>query len=281
VTARLLVITDSTCDLPPDWVKRFDIRIVPTYVQFGQDSYADDGVQLTRQDFYRRLVSSPVLPTSSAPPPGQTQETMARALADSDHVIALTAPAQLSGVFNTFRLAAERTDPQRVTLIDSGTTSMGLGWQVIIAAEMAQAGATPVEIAAANRGLQPRVDVWAALNTLEYVRRSGRVSWAAALVGDLFKIKPLIRLHDGAVSSVTRVRTTQRAFQALVNLARNAAPLERLAVMHTDNLAGARRLMDALADIHPAAESIIIEATPVLGVHVGPQALGLGVVRHH
>jgi DegV family protein with EDD domain len=206
---------------------------------------------------------------------------MARALADADHVIALTAPAKLSGVFNTFRLAAERTDPQRVTLIDSGTTSMGLGWQVIIAAEMAQAGAAPAEIEAANRALQPRVDVWAALDTLEFVRRSGRVSWAAALVGDLFKIKPLIRLHDGAVSSVTRVRTTQRAFQALVDLARNAAPLERLAVMHTDNLAGARRLMDALADIHPAAESIIIEATPVLGVHVGPQALGLGVVRHH
>jgi DegV family protein with EDD domain len=276
---RILFMTDSTCDLPREWTQRFDIRVVPTYVHFGQESLADDGVELIRSDFYRRLPRSPIMPTTSAPPLGQTIEIMTKALADADHVIAFTAPAALSGVYNIFRLAAEQTDPKRVTLIDSRMVSMGMGWQVVIAAEMAQAGASPAEIAAANRAIQPRTDVWAALDTMEYLRRSGRINWAAATVGNLFQIKPLIRLHDSVVSSVTRVRTTHRAFQALVDLAHEAAPLDRLAVMHTDNLEGAWRLIDALKDVHPEKELVVVEATPVLGVHVGPNGLGLGVVR--
>ena len=276
---RILVMTDSTCDLPPEWVRRFDVRVVPTYVHFGMESLADDGVQLTRSEFYRRLPLSPITPTTAAPPPGQTLDVMRRALADADRVVALTAPAKLSGVYNTFRLAAEQADPERVTLIDSGMVSMGMGWQVVIAAEMAEAGASPADIERANRAIQPCADVWAALDTVEYLRRSGRVSWAAAMVGNLFQIKPIIRLHDSVVSSVTRVRTSHRAFDALVALAHEAAPLDRLAVMHTSNLDGAHRLLDALADIHPPNETVIVEATPVLGVHVGPNGLGLGVVR--
>jgi DegV family protein with EDD domain len=276
---RILVMTDSTCDLPPEWVQRFDVRVVPTYVNFGSESYADDGVQITRSEFYRRLPLSPVTPTTAAPPPGQVLEVMRQALADADHVIGITAPAKLSGVYNTFRLAAEQTDPKRVTLIDSGMVSMGMGWQVVIAAEMAQAGASPAEIERTNRAVQPGTDVWAALDTIEYLRRSGRVSWAAAMVGNLFQIKPIIRMHDSVVSSVTRVRTTHRAFDALVALAHEAAPLDRLAVMHTSNLDGAYHLFDVLADIRPPNETVIVEVTPVLGVHVGPNGLGLGVVR--
>ncbi len=275
----ILVMTDSTCDLPPAWVRRFDLRVVPTYVHFGQQSFADDGVQLTRTDFYQRMVTSSVLPTTSAGPPGEVLEVMRQALIDADQVVALTAPAALSGIFNTFRLAAEQTDPARVTLIDSRMTSMGLGWQVVIAAEMAQAGASPAEIEAAMERIQPRCEVWAALETLEYVRRSGRVNWAAAMVGSLFQIKPIIRLHDSVVSSVTRVRTSHRSFETLVALAHKAAPLDRLAVMHTHNPDGAQRLVEALSDVRPDNEMVVVEVTPVLGVHVGPGALGLGVVR--
>jgi DegV family protein with EDD domain len=277
--SRILVMTDSTCDLPPEWVARFDIRVVPTYVQFGQESLADDGVQLTRSDFYVRLVTSSVQPTTSAPPPGQPLTMMQQALNDADHVIAITAPAKLSGIYNTFRLAAEQTDPERVTLLDSGMLSMGMGWQVVIAAEMAESGARPDEIAAAIIAVQPRTDVWAALDTMQFLRRSGRVGWAASVVGNLLNIKPVIRLYDSEVRSLTRVRTRQRMFDTLVELAHQNAPLDRLAVMHTANLEGAQHLLEALADIHPDHESVIVEATPVLGVHVGPNALGLGVVR--
>ena len=278
---RALIITDSTCDLPPAWVRRYNVRIVPTYVQFGTESLADDGVQLTRQDFYKRRGSLPIHPTTAAPPPGQVLSVMQQALAEADHVIGITAPAKLSGIFNTFRLAAEQTDPQRVTLIDSTTVSMGMGWQVIIAAEMAEAGADPAAIRQAILDTQRRTEVWAALDTLEQLRRSGRVSWAAAMMGSFFQIKPIIRLHDSEVTSVARVRTSYRAFETLVKLAHGAAPLERLAVMHTAYEDGARRLADTLSDIHPEHERVIVEATPVLGVHVGSHGLGLGIVRKH
>lgn len=277
--ARIALMTDSTCDLPPNWIERYDIHVVPTYVQFGQESLADDGVELTRAGFYERIVNAPVYPTTSAPPLGITCEVMRQALAGADHVIALTAPAQLSGIYNTFRLAAEQTAAGRVTLLDSGMLSMGMGWQVVMAAEMIAAGATPGAIVAANAQLQPRIDVWAALDTMQYLRRSGRVSWATAVVGNLLKIKPVIRLYDSTVSSVTRVRTRQNMFEALVNLAYANAPLERLAVMHTAQVEGAQQLLERLHPIHPAHEPVIVEATPVIGVHVGPNALGLAIVR--
>ncbi|MBN2303548.1 MAG: DegV family protein [Anaerolineae bacterium] len=277
--ARILVVVDSTCDLPAEIIQQYDIRIIPTYVQFGLESLADDGEQLTRETFYARLPTASPLPTSSAPPLGQSIEIMEQALADADHVIALTAPAKLSGVYNVFRLAVERTDPQRVTLIDGQQLSMGLGWQALIAAEMTEEGYDPAAIRDALIAMQPRIHVWAALDTLEYVRRSGRVGWASAIVGEFLRIKPIIHLYMSDVRNAMRVRTSQRAFQALIDLARNAAPFDRLAVMHTCNPDGAKRLADALRDLHPDFRLITVEATPVLGVHVGPNGLGLGVVR--
>jgi DegV family protein with EDD domain len=276
---RILIMTDSTCDLPAARVQQYDIRIVPTYVQFGTESLADDGVQLTRAGFYQRMVDAPIHPTTSAPPLGETHAIMAQALEDADHVIALTAPAALSGIYNTFRLSANNLGVERVTLIDSAQLSMGLGWQVLAAAEMAEAGATPVEIQQAIHDLQPHIDVWAALDTMQYLRRSGRVGWATAMVGELFQIKPIVHLRDSAVRSASRARTSRRAFDALVGFAQQAAPLARLAVMHTQNLDGAHRLLEALADIRPAGDVPIVEATPVIGVHVGPDALGLAVVQ--
>lgn len=275
----ILVMTDSTCDLPAAWIQQYDIRLVPTYVHFGLESLADDGVQLKRTEFYERLTTVTKLPTTAAPPLGEVIDVMAKALQDADHVVALTAPGRLSGIYNTFRLAAEQTDARRVTLIDSQMTSMGLGWQVLTAAEMATAGANPAEIEPAVLAVQSRSEVWAALDTMENLRRSGRVSWAAAKVGGLFQIKPLIRLHASEVTSVTRVRTSQNAFNALVELARKAAPLDRLAVLHTNTLDRAKMLSDTLADLIPGVEYPIVDVTPVLGVHVGANGLGLAVVR--
>jgi len=277
---RMLVMTDSTCDLPAEWIQEHDIRVVPTYVQFDQESLADDGVHLTREVFYRRLATAPRLPTTAAPPSGQTLEMVAQALADAEHVIAVCASAALSGIFNTFRLAVEETDPQRVTLIDSQMVSMGLGWQVIEAAEMAERGASPADICLRLREMQPRTDVYAALDTLEYLRRSGRVGWARAALGSFLQVKPLIRLHLSIVTSLARMRTTQRAFDRLVELAREATPLSRLAILHTANRDRAEKLYHAVADVRPPGSLCpIVEVTPVIGVHVGPRGLGLGLVR--
>jgi len=185
------------------------------------ESLADDGVQLTRQGFYERLAADPLHPTTAAPPPGGVMEVMARALDEAEHVIALTAPKELSGIYNTFRLAAEKLGPERVTLVDGRSTSMGLGWQVVVAGEMIEAGAAPDDIEAALLDMQPQIHVWAALDTIHYLRRSGRVGWATAMVGGLFQIKPVIHLYNAVVESVGRVRTAQRGFDLLAELAAN------------------------------------------------------------
>lgn len=278
--AKILVMTDSTCDLPADWVRQYDVRIVPTYVQFGLESLADDGVQLTRPAFYQRLTASQHLPTTAAPPLGQAVDVLTKALQDADHVVAITAPALLSGIHSIFKLAAEQTDPARVTVIDSQMVSMGLGWQVVEACQMAQQGASPEAIQARLVAMQPLTDVYAALDTFEYLRRSGRVGWAAAILGGFLQVKPLIRLHMSVVSSQGRVRTRERAFEALVALVHEVAPLSRLAVLHTANPQAAQRLAQAIEDIYPPDSPVpIVEVTPVIGVHVGPNALGFGIVR--
>jgi DegV family protein with EDD domain len=279
--ATIVLITDSTCDLPADMVQRYGIRVVPTYVQFGQESLADDGVELTRPGFYRRLVTDPVHPTTSAPSLGQAAQAMTQGLEDAEHVIAITAAASLSSIHNIFLLAAKQTDPDRISVIDSRTLSMGLGWLVQSAAEMIQQGMPPAGIVGAIEAMKLRADMWAALDTMEYLRRSGRVGWAAAMIGQLLQIKPIVRLYDGAVSSAARARTTPRAFATLVYLAHQAAPFERLAILHTNNLDGAHRFAEAVADIQPDETVPIVDVTPVIGVHVGPSGIGLGVIRQH
>jgi len=279
---KVLVMADSTCDIPADWVRQHDIRIVPTYVHFGQESLADDGVQLTREAFYQRLSVEAALPTTAAPPLGQAVEVLAGALRDADQVVAICAPAALSGIFNIFRLAAEQTDPARVTVIDSQMVTMGFGWQVMEAVRLASQGATPAEIEARLIAMQPRADVYAALDTFEFLRRSGRVGWAAAFLGSFLQVKPLIRLHLSVVSSQGRVRTRERAFAALLDLAHQAAPLEQLAILHTANPDGAVKLSAALAGLRPPGRPVpIVEVTPVIGVHVGPNGLGIAIIRQN
>jgi len=208
---HILIMADSTCDVPAAWVQRYDLRIVPTFVHFGTESLADDGVQLTRAAFYKRLGTDPHHPPTSTPPLGETIRVLQRALEDADHVIALTAPAKLSGIYNIFRLAAEQFDPSRVTLIDSQHLSMGMGWQIKVAADMIEAGESPEAIRAALIAIQPRIEIWAALASMEHLKRSGRVNWAAAAVGDWLQIRPIIRLAMAEVTSARRVRTSQRA----------------------------------------------------------------------
>ena len=156
---------------------------------------------------------------------------------------------------------------------------MGMGWQIKTAVELIEAGQPPDLIKTVLIAMQPRIEIWAALANMEHLKRSGRVNWATAALGDLLQIRPIIRLAMAEVTSARRVRTSQRAYAALIELARAAAPLERIAFLHTQNLPGAQQLAADLADLNPDAQPVIVDVTPVIGVHVGPNGLGLAVVR--
>jgi len=177
------------------------------------------------------------------------------------------------------RLAAEAVDSSRIRLLDSGTVTMQLGWAAIAAARAAQAGLGADEVVAAAQSNLQRSRLFAVLETLEYVYRGGRIGRAAQLVGSMLSIKPILTVENGEVVPLERVRTWRRAIERLVDLTRQEAPLESLAVMHAGNLSDAQAIADRLRDLVPPEQLIFTQAGPVLATYAGPGALGVMPVK--
>jgi DegV family protein with EDD domain len=271
VTVR--VVTDSNCDLPPELVARYNILVVPSVLILDGQSFRD-GPDLSRAEFYRRLPHLNPLPTTAAPAAGEFEAAF-RACGTAD-IVAVLVAARFSAICNAARLGAEPFGPQ-VTIVDSQQVSMGLGWQVLAAAEAAAAGGAAGEVLAAVHAMQPRVGVVAALDTIEYQRRGGRASLVSAVLGSLLQIKPLLEVRAAQVATLAKVRTRRAALERLAARVRSLAPIERLAVLHTAAPDDARALADSLADLTSAAP-LLVEATAVIGTHVGPGAVGVALV---
>jgi len=271
---KIRFIADSTCDIPPDVLKKWNIAIIPAFVNYGGGSYADDGIELDRVAYYDQLPTMTSQPSTAAPSPGLTESIITKVAAECDHVIMLTVPAKLSGIYNAFRLGASSLPPDSYTIIDSGTTTMAMGFQVLVGAEIADATGDVSETVKAIERAQQHIRLYAAPESMVYLRRSGRVGWAAAGAATLLQIKPIISLADGVVESTARVRTFGKAVEKMVELALEQAPFDRLALLHTNNPDGAQEMKQMMGNAVPA-ETYIINITPVLGTHVGPKALGV------
>lgn len=266
-------VTDSTCDLPKEVVAQWKIGVVPAYVNYGDESYADDGVQLDREDYYNRLQTLQPFPTTAAPSPGVARQIIEAAFAEADHVIMITAPAKLSAIYDAFRLGASNLPQDRVTLVDGGTVSMALGYQVQIGAETAAETGDVEQVLATIARVRKSARLVAMVNVLDNLRRSGRINFAAAGLGALLQIKPIITVIDGEVEVLSRVRTARRAREELASMIREEAPLDRLTLLHVNNREGAAWMREQVEDCAP---QIIYEmnASPALGTHVGTGALG-------
>lgn len=270
------IVTDSTSDVPLELVRELDITVVPVHVIFGEDSF-DDGVTITREEFYHRLRISKVLPTTSTPSGGEFAEVYQRVGGD---IISIHLAASWSSLLNTARVGASLATNAHVTFFDSGKVAMGLGWQVIYAARAAKQGKSADEIMQVLRAVKPRVNLFAALDTLEFLRRSGRVNALVARFGQLLNIKPIIDVADGEVLMVDRVRTRRNAITRIKEMAHELGSLQSLAVLHTANLDAARELAAEFAQTIPTlSEPIMVcEATTAIGTHVGPNGLGVAAV---
>jgi DegV family protein with EDD domain len=277
---KIKFATDSVCDIPDDLVRQWDITVIPCFVNYGGISHADDGVELVRETYYRELPAMKETPTTAAMPPEVARTALERAYEHADHLVVITTPARLSGIYNSMRLAIEDAGfaPERVSLIDSGQLSMGIGWQVLVGAETAaKTGSVEQTLEAIRQAKQKQV-VYAALETLEFLRRSGRVGWAAANIGALLQIKPVVEVVEGEVSATARVRTFNKALDKLAELVRQQAPLDRLALLHVNNLDALEGMRDRLKDILPP-DTITGMIGPTLGTHIGPGAIGAAVLR--
>ena len=268
------IVTDSTADIPPELLS--DITVVPCYVEFGEASYRD-GIDLTREQFYARLATTDVMPKTAAPGAGMFAETFRHVMTDGDEVIALHVAATLSSMRSSMQIGAQTVAPDQITVYDSEMVSMGMGWMCIAAARAARQGLSRRRIVELLDNMKARAQIFAALDTTEFLRRSGRVSWAGAMLGGLLNIKPIVGVYRGVVKLVDRVRTRHRSVQRLMELARGLGPLESLAVLHTTAQEAALQLARDLAHLAPPPIPVV-EVTPVIGSHVGLNGLGLAAI---
>ena len=276
--ASIAIAVDSAADIPAELAARWKITVIPAFINFGPESYPDDGVAMPRSEFYRRLAEASTMPTTSAMPPGLAVEAYRKILERAERLLVFSVAGSLSSIYNTLALAAAQVSPERIIVVDTHSASMGTGYQALAAAEALARGATLDEAIAAAAEVRPRTEIWAVASTLEYLRRGGRVSTVLAGIGTLLQIKPIISLKDGVVSIPQRARTMNRAVETVREWVRACAPLDRLSILHADNRQGAAAFLNSLRDIAPADTSFA-DVNTGIGVHIGPGALGAILVR--
>lgn len=230
---RTAIITDSTADLDPADANAAGIAIVPLYVRFDEEEFRV-GIDLTLEAFWEKMLAPGApIPSTAAPSPGIFMEAFEAAFADgADAIVCPTIGSKLSATFQSATLAAQGLPGREIHVIDTGSTSMSTGIPALLATELAAAGIPAAEIAATIRGRLPDVDLYVAVDTLEYLKKGGRLSAAQAALGSVLSVKPIITVRDGTVVLAERPRTRGKARERVIELV-TAKPLERLAVVHT------------------------------------------------
>jgi DegV family protein with EDD domain len=278
--ARVAIVTDSTSDLPADLRERFGITVVPLNVYLGDEVFRDQ-VDLSTDQFMERLRGSSIMPRTSQPAPAVFEETFRRLGADHDAVVAVLISAKLSGTLQAASIAAEAVAGEvPVEIVDSANGSMGLGLQAMRAAELAGRGLDAPAIAARLRAETTANHVVFFVDTLEFLQRNGRIGRAAALIGGVLQLKPLLRIDEGQVVPFERTRTRGRAIQGLIDFVRGLPSVERLSALYTGTGAadGAGFADRLAAETGVARERIpVVQMGPVITSHVGPGALGVAV----
>lgn len=283
--ARVAVLTDSTADLSPEQAAGAGITVVPLYVRFGAEEYRA-GVDLTTEAFWQKLLAAGApIPSTSAPSPGDFTKAFTAAFdAGADAIVCPTIGSRLSATFQSATLAAETMTGREIHVIDTGSTSMSTGIPALMATEMARDGIPAADIAAEIRRRLPHVDLFVAADTLEYLRKGGRLSAAQAVVGSILSVKPIITVKDGLVVMADKQRSRAKA-RALVISRIASAPVERLSVLHTptstpEEVTEFRATLIAAipggVDPSRVTTGIIGAST---GPHLGPDLMGAAFLR--
>jgi len=272
---RIAIVTDSTADIPEELVAQYHIQVVPNLIMIGNNS-VEDGKGMTRKEFYESLPGMKFFPTTATASSGTYQVLYKKLFQEGfQYIFSIHASSILSGIYNAACVAAQAFD-DRVHVIDSRNVSMGLGFQVLMAAEAAIS--EPVEnILALLDDARKRIKLVAMLDTLEYVHRSGRISWAKARLGELLSIKPLVEIREGQVLSLGETRTRHRGINYLIGLMHKLGRIERLAILHTNAEADARAIVDTIK-LEIRSQPYLVNVTTVIGTHAGPNALGFAAV---
>ena len=273
----IVIVTDSTCDLPSHVIQELNITVVPLYINIGDKGYLD-GVEITRKDFYTNLAGYTVHPTTGTPGVDAFKAAY-QTLAEKGHteILSIHISEKLSATVNVARNAAQEFTQIPVTVRDAGQLSLGTGFQVERAARMAMDGKSMQEIETALDDLKARTFVAARLDTLEFLRRSGRMNRFIASIGSVLQLKPILTMQNGQPGS-ERVRTTHKAEARLLKMLEELQPIEQFSLLHTNSAEQAQALRQQAAHLLPEQATYSMDITPVIGAHLGPGAVGYAVI---
>ena len=272
------IVTDSVADLSPKLVAELGISVVPLSVRFGDEVYRD-GIDLTPDQFYAKLKKSKVFPNTSVPAPADFIQVYDKLAEKTDEILVILVSARLSATYEVARQSiAMMKGKCRVELLDSETATMAEGFIVMTAARAAKGGAKLGEVIKVARQAVPRVDFRAAFDTLEYLRRGGRIGRAQAFLGSMLRINPIITLKDGLVEPAGRTRSRSRAIDHLYQFAAGYSNIEEMAVENTACPDEAEVLLERLGAIFPKERIRRSRMTPVIGTHTGPGLLLVAVM---
>lgn len=273
------IVTDSALDVPPDMVEAYGITVVPVFVNIGERGY-QEGVELSRQEFYENLEKYEPYPTTAAPAPGTfatVYESLTRQVATD--ILSIHLASALSATYDNARLGADAAQSCPVHVFDSQQITLGGGLLVMAAAEALAAGKTLPEVMNMLAVCARRTRVFGMIDTMESLRRGGRVSWAQFGIGTLLQIKPVMMISAGEINVIARVRTRKKALPEMLRLVAQFSPFERIAILHVRAPEAAAELQQQSAHLFPDGRPpIIAEVTPAIGAHLGLGAIGFATI---
>ena len=267
------IVTDSTADLTPEQQRAAGITVVPLNVHFGDEVFRDH-VDLSTDEFFRRLKASPQLPRTSQPSVGAFEEAYRSLRQGGDEIVSVHLSSKVSGTYNSALMAAQSVGEGKVDVVDSLSTSMALGFIALEGAKLARAGRDRQAVADCLRGLVPKARVICVVDTLTYLERGGRIGKARALLGSLLNVKPILQLKDGEVVPLGRARGRPQALNRLVELLERDGKVSQLAIMHGAAQTDAEQLRERVASSYPGVDIQLTEIGAVLGTHTGPGVIG-------
>jgi DegV family protein with EDD domain len=272
------IVTDSGADLPEQLARELGITVVPIYVRFGEEVYRDR-VSISEDEFYERLTHDPVHPNTTQPGPQDFLEVYQKLSADADGIVSIHITGKLSGTYNSALMARDMLETGcPVEVVDSETLSMSVGLMVIAAAEMAKAGESMDKIVAEVKKAMPESSMLFLLDTLEYLRRGGRIGKAKALLGSVLNLKPMLTVKDGELVPAGQVRTRAKGMDKLFEYVKNAGNIQDLAVVYNTTPDEAQTLAERIGSVFDREKIRIARVGPGLGAHGGPGAM-LVVIR--
>jgi DegV family protein with EDD domain len=272
------IVTDSVSDLPPEIASELGITVIPLNVRFGEEVFRN-GIDLTTEQFYEKIKYSKTLPVTSVPSPGTFAEAYDKLAEGTDEILAIILSSKLSGTYEVALQSIGLMKKKcRVEVIDSQWAVMAQGFMVIAAARAAQAGASLDEVADLTKSNIIRVDMRAAFDTLEYLKRGGRIGKAQAFLGSMLKINPIITIKDGVVEPAGKTRSRTKAIDYLYNFAMSYSHIEEIAVEHAACPDDAKLLVERLSSKFPKERIYRSKTTPVIGTHTGPGLLLVAIL---